>query len=206
MPVEIASSQSTTEAAKQEPATAESTDDAKEGADESADEAAGDEPVDLSVPLKDGAVEFTAAKSWTRKKPRSNIIAHEFSVKPVKGDPKAGRITVMAAMGSVEANIARWKKQFLPPDGKSIDDVAAIKKTSTDGMTTHIVDISGTFLDQPRGPFGPKVEEAGYRMLAAIVSVEDQGQFFLKFYGPKKTVDSQEKAFRDFVNSLKTKS
>lgn len=163
-----------------------------------------DEPVDLSVPLKDGAIEFTASKNWKRKKPRSNIIAHEFSTKPAKGDEKPGRITVMAAMGSIDANIARWKKQFVPPEGKSADDIAKVSKTEKDGATFHVVDISGTYLDQPKGPFGPKVEQAGYRMLGAIVSVKDEGQFFLKFYGPKKTVDAEEKAFREFVNSLRT--
>ena len=196
MPASTANSQSSSKADGKKPAT--------KAADGSAGKVAN--PVDLSVPLKDGAVEFTAASSWTRKKTRSKIIAHEFSVKPAEGDAKGGRITVTSASGSVDENIARWKKQFVPPAGKSIDDVAVIKKTTKDGVTTHVVDISGTFMEQPRGPFGPKVEQAGYRMLAAIVNVESQGQFFLKFYGPRKTVDSQEKAFREFVNSLKTKS
>lgn len=167
------------------------------------EKSAGMDATDLSVPLKDGAVEFTAAKTWKRKKPRSKIIAHEFSITPARGDEKPGRITVMAAMGSVDANIERWKKQFVPAEGKSIEDVAKIAKTSTDGNEFHIVDIAGTYLDQPSGPFGPKVKQAGYRMLAAIVNVKDEGQFFLKFYGPKKTVDAEEKAFRSFVNSLK---
>jgi len=170
------------------------------------DAATDKDPVDLSVPLKDGAVEFTASKNWKRKKPRSSIIAHEFSTKSAEGDEKPGRITVMAAMGSIDANIARWKKQFVPPQGKSADDITTVTKTNKDGNTFHVVDISGTYMDQPKGPFGPKVEQAGYRMLGAIVTVKDEGQFFLKFYGPKKTVDAEEKAFREFVNSLNTES
>jgi len=145
--------------------------------------------VDLSVMMSDGAVEFTAAKDWQRK--RSKIIKHEFTIKPLKSNAESGgedeatehsgRLTVSSAMGSITANVDRWKKQFTQPDGSKTEDHSKIEKMMVAGQQVHFVDITGTFYDQPGGPFGKKIEHPGYRMLAAIVNVKDHGQFFLKF-------------------------
>ena len=66
----------------------------------------------------------------------------------------------------------------------------------------HVVDISGNYKDSPRGPMGPTVTREGYRMLSAIVVTEKSGLVFLKFYGPKATVEANEKAFNEMLQSL----
>lgn len=45
-------------------------------------------------------------------------------------------------------------------------------------------------------------ERPGYRMLAAIIPA-DGASFFIKFYGPKKTVAEHEKEFRAMLDGLK---
>jgi hypothetical protein len=40
-------------------------------------------------------------------------------------------------------------------------------------------------------------------MLAAIVETEDNGNYFVKFYGPKATVDKNADAFHSMIESLK---
>ncbi len=154
------------------------------------------------VALNGGGVVFTASDTWKRVKPRVRIIDAEFKIPATGDDSAAGRLTVMKAMGSVDANIDRWIGQFSQPDGSSTKDVTEIDKKTIAGHTVHLVSIPGTFAEKTRGPLGPTADRDDYRMLAAIVEVESQGKFFIKLTGPKKTVDQAEPAFLKFVESL----
>jgi len=151
--------------------------------------------------IRMGSFQIQAPADWQPKQPRTKIVAYEFAVKPAEGDARNGRVTVMAAGGSVEQNIERWYGQFKQPDGRSTKDVARVEKKKIAGQPVYLVDISGTFFDRP-GPFAPGVERKDYRMLAAII-VTREGQIFVKFYGPRKTVSRQAKAFRSMIEGLK---
>lgn len=157
--------------------------------------------------VSEGKMTFTAPKGWTKKKPASRIVEVEFEAPAAEGDEKGGRLTVMGAGGSVEDNITRWYGQFTQPDGKSTKDAAKVQKMSVAGQEVHYVDIGGTYKDQPSGPFagGETVMRENYRMLGAIVKSKEAGNYFLKFYGPKKTIDANEKAFQGLVESLQVK-
>jgi len=142
--------------------------------------------------------------SWAVKQPRTRIVEHEFAVPAVKGDELEGRVTVMSAGGSIEANIDRWYQQFSQPDGSSTKDKAKVEKKTIAGQQVTIVDLSGTFMDRP-GPQAPGVERKDYRMLAAIVQTKNAGNAFIKFYGPQKTVTENAAAFNTMLDSLKSK-
>jgi hypothetical protein len=113
----------------------------------------------------------------------------------------------MGAGGSVDANIDRWFAQFSQPDGSSTKDKAKVEKMKVAGETVHFVDASGTYKDQRGGPFAqqPTVERENYRMLAAIVTTKENGNFFIKFYGPAKTVAANKAAFLAMIESLEKK-
>ncbi len=145
------------------------------------------------ITLADGKLLLTAPEGWIRKKPRVRFIEHEFATKAAEGDESDGRVTVMGAGGSVDANIQRWQGQF------SNQTKSSIKKETIAGFEVHLVDITGTFSERR----GPKREN--YRMLAAIVVTDKLGKHFIKFYGPKKTVGENEKAFRGMIESLRKK-
>jgi hypothetical protein len=158
------------------------------------------QPVELK--LGDGVLNLMVPGDWTKEQPRTNIVEAEFSLKAVEGDDENGRLTMMASGGGAEANIERWKGQFTQPDGAKAEDAAKVEEKTIDDMKVHVVDISGNFMDAPRGPFGPKVERKGYRMLAAIVET-GKGDYFLKLYGPKKTIDANADQFGEMIKSLK---
>ena len=149
-----------------------------------------------------GSFGLEAPEDWKAVEPRSSIIAYEYQIAPVKGDQQAGRMTIMAAGGSVEANIERWFGQWRQPDGKSTKERAKVTKKKVAGQTVHLVDVAGTYLDQ-RGPFsGKATPREKYRMLAAILETRE-ANFFVKFYGPEKTMATNEEAFEKMVDSLK---
>ena len=153
----------------------------------------------------EGKLKLTAPNGWTSKQPATRIVEAEFAIPPAKGDEAPGRLTAMGAGGSVESNIDRWVGQFVGPGG------AAPKpkrdKTTISGCEVEIVDLSGTYKDSPGGPFagGKTINRENYRMLGAIIQTKDAGNYFLKLYGPKATIDENEKGFQDMVKSLKLK-
>jgi hypothetical protein len=158
--------------------------------------------------IADGALSLEAPSGWQRVQPKSGIVETEFSIPSegasADGTPlPAGRMTVMGAGGTVDANIERWYGQFSQPDGGSTKDKAAVKKLKVAGRDVTLVDVSGTYKDSPGGPFagGKTIERPGYRMLAAILE-SPEGNYFLKFYGPAATVEKHAAGFRTMVEGI----
>ena len=157
-----------------------------------------------SMELAGGKLALKAPAGWAAKQPQSSIIEYEYAIPAAKGDSIDGRLIVMAAGGGVDANIERWYTQFSQPDGGSTRDRAKVKKLSVAGEEVHLVDLSGTYKDQ-RGPAAPAVERPKYRMLAAIIATKGAGNYFIKFYGPERTIAEQESAFVKMIESLERK-
>jgi hypothetical protein len=145
---------------------------------------------------------LTAPESWDRKPPRSGFVNAEFAVPAVEGDAHGGRVTVTTAGGSIQANIQRWYGQFTQPDGSDTKDHAEVEEKTIAGSTVHLVDISGTYLDSTGGPFaGTTTPRPDYRMLAAIIET-DEANYFVKFYGPAKTVAENEDEFLEMIEGV----
>ena len=159
----------------------------------------------FAVKVADGNIVFSASGPWQRVQPRSRMLEAEIKIPKIGDDPADGRLTIMGAGGSIEANIERWKGQFSQPDGGDTSDKTKVEVKTIAGQKVNMVDIAGTFLDQPGGPMagGPKVERPNYRMLAAIIETENYGNYFVKFYGPKPTIDKNADAFKKMIKSLK---
>ena len=152
--------------------------------------------------LKMGKLSMVTPKDWVRKKPRVRIIAYEFAAPAAKGDKIDGRLTVMSAGGTIDANLDRWYGQFTQDDGGDTKKLAKLEKKKIAGQTVHLVNIAGTYKDQ-RGPFTKAVYRKKFRMLAAIVETK-RGNLFIKFYGPKKTIAKHEKAFQQMIEKIKS--
>jgi hypothetical protein len=167
-----------------------------------ADEA-GSGAAERAFKVAGGAFSLSAPEGWQRVQPRSGIVETEFSIPSADGQ-QPGRMTVMGAGGSIQANIDRWFGQFSQPNGDATKDRAAVKKLSISGCTVTLVDVSGTFRDMPGGPFagGKTIERPDYRMLAAIVETPSQGNYFLKFYGPSVTVTKYLDGFQTMIEGI----
>jgi len=164
-----------------------------------------DEPAkSTSIAIAGDAFKLTAPADWVAQKPRSKMIEHEFSVPAAKGDELDGRVTMMSAGGGVEANVQRWYDQFKQPDGGSTKERAKVKKLDIAGQEVTLVDIAGAYNDKP-APMAPGVERPHYRMLGAIIVTKKSGNYFIKFYGPQKTVTDHEEGFVEMIDSLTAK-
>lgn len=161
--------------------------------------------------LAEGRFELPVPEEWQRKQPRSNIIEYEFEVRASKGDTDPGRMTMMGAGGSVEANVDRWYGQFRQPDDSATSKTAKVEKKEVAGQQVTVVDVAGTYLDKPGGPLagGKTIERPEYRMLAAIVETTKKGKktgnYFIKLIGPKQTIADNKEAFEKMIDGLKEK-
>ena len=154
------------------------------------------------ITFSDGKLRMQVPSTWVIQQPRVRIIEHEFLLPKAEGDSNDGRLTIMGAGGSVQANLDRWIKQFKDPKVKKTEGDEIAKKMTIDGQTVHVVDISGTYRDQ-RGPFAPATMCENYRMLGAIIETDKRGRYFCKCYGPEQTIAAYEQAFLDMLKSLK---
>ncbi|MCC7084981.1 MAG: hypothetical protein IT427_08240 [Pirellulales bacterium] len=159
------------------------------------------------IEFGEGKLSLTPPAGWKKVQPKSRIVEYEFAVNSAAGDGETGRVTIMGAGGSVDDNIKRWIGQFSKPDGSDAKANAKVEKRTISGNEVHLVDISGTYKDSPGGPFagGKVIERLNYRMLAAIVLTHGAGNYFVKFYGPAKTVAENEQAFHEMLASLQEK-
>lgn len=154
--------------------------------------------------LADGHLKLPVPARWKSVKPKSRIIQYEYSIPSVGDDETAGRMTIMAASGGLEANIARWVGQFQTAEGEPLgDDDKKVEKQEISGLEVHQVDLAGAYQDKPRGPFGPTVNRENYRMLAAIIPTKGQGTWFIKLYGPRETIDAAQKQFDTMIAGIK---
>lgn len=159
--------------------------------------------------IADGSLSLEAPEGFVRVRPASGMVETEFAI-PAEGkgdegaDLPAGRMTVMGAGGSIQANIDRWCGQFTQPDGGDTKVKATTKTFKVAGATVTLVDIPGTYLDQPGGPFagGKTIQRPSYRMLAGIVETPEAGNYFLKFYGPAVTVEKHADGFKKMLESM----
>ncbi len=106
--------------------------------------------------------------------------------------PEAGpdvTLTLSRSGGGIEANLDRWRGQFEPSRDEVTEEIAIA------GVTATLVDLEGRF----SAGFGRDAQN-GWRMLGAIVPLEDQG-YFIKLTGPVAEVKAVEQEFRDFIKS-----
>ena len=61
--------------------------------------------------------------------------------------------------------------------------------------------MSGTYNAPPFDPTGGGPKE-NYRMLASVIDAGKMGSYYVKFYGPRRTVAHNERAFNDMIGSL----
>lgn len=150
---------------------------------------------DAIVETKTGEITLKVPAHWKKLQPSSNLRLGQFEIPPAGGDTEPAELAVFSfgnSAGGVEANVTRWKEQFLA-DGRTSHSKSG--KCPTGEYV--VLEVSGTY----KKPIGPPIQQKtqplpNAKMLAVILPVEGKGNYFLKLTGPAKTVDAAADQFR----------
>lgn len=153
-----------------------------------------------SASVASSQLAWDAPKSWTRSDKPSPMRKATYTLPKQAGDMDAPDLAISVAGGSVDANVDRWVQQF------DEESKATLKKTTRKIGTwdVTIAELKGTWMGSGMG--GGVPPKHGYKMIAAIVPVSDDGKWFFKLIGPEKSVDAARGEFDAFLGSLRPQS
>ena len=147
----------------------------------------------------------TTPASWKEEEPTNKLRYKQFRLAKAGDDKADAELIIFRGLGgSAKENVQRWKGQFVPPEGKKIDDVAKVSELKISGAPATYLDVSGTYLfkARPADPNEKAERRPDYRMLA----VHFQGPetvYHVRLVGPAKTVEQYKKGFDDWLKAFK---
>ncbi|MBX9584460.1 MAG: hypothetical protein K2X87_29515 [Gemmataceae bacterium] len=165
------------------------------------------DPADDPAPaVKAGGLSAPAPAGWVSEKPANRLRSHQFKLPGEKDGPGDAELIVFPESDpKTEKVFPRWKAQFVPPDGKTADDISTVSKLDgTKGATITLLDVSGTWKYRA-APFDPKSKEElreDQRVVWAVVAGSDEAAH-VRLSGPKATVDKHYPVFEKWLKSLK---
>lgn len=156
------------------------------------------------VTVELGGLKSTTPKSWKEVAVQNPMRLKQFTVPGKDGEAELVIFYFgQGEGGSVQANVDRWKKQFQPPEGKTLDQVSKTETLKLPTTQATLLDVAGTYMfkARPMDP-GPGEPRANYRMLAAVLE-SPKGNYFIRLVGPEKTVDKSRKEFTGWLKAFK---
>jgi hypothetical protein len=148
---------------------------------------------------------FSAPAGWKAAGPSSSMRVAQFVLPRAAGDAADADLVVYyfgGSGGTVDANIERWLGQMQQPGGKPSSAVAKREARSINGLKVTLVDVSGTYVAEMTPGSAERHNSPNFRLRAAVIETPS-GPYFIKLTGPARTVAAAEKAFEQFLGSMK---
>lgn len=144
-----------------------------------------------------------APAGWQSVRPANRLRSHQFKLPAGDKSAPAAEVYVMPDSNPDPAkSFPKWKASFVPPEGKTVDDVAKVSKFTVGGATVRQLDVSGTWKYKPF-PMSRKEElRPDYRAVWAIVATKD-GATHVRLSGPAPVVAKYYPAFEAWLKSMK---
>src|SRR5437773_8742934 len=101
---------------------------------------------DKGTVIEIDGLKATAPAAWKEETPSSRLRFAQFKLPKAKDDKDDAEVVIFKGFGgSAKQNVDRWKATFVPPKGKTIDDVAKVEEMKVSGRDATYLDISGTY-------------------------------------------------------------
>lgn len=169
-----------------------------------------DRPVLRADDNKGTIVDLDGLKSrtpteWKEEAPANRMRLAQFLLPKAKDDKFDAELVIFKGIGgSNKDNIDRWKKMFVPPQGKTLDDISKVKEMKVGGAMLTYLDIEGTYLFKAR-PFDPNAKaepRPDSRMLGVVFETKDN-PYHIRAVGPAKTIAQYQKGFDEWLKNFK---
>ena len=151
------------------------------------------------------ALNFAAPAGWKTVATSSSMRVAQFVLPRAAGDAADADLVVYyfgGSGGTVEANIERWLGQMRQPDGKPSSAVAKRDTRTVNGLKVTLVDVSGTYIAEMTPGSPQRHNSPNFRLRAAVIETPN-GPYFIKLTGPSRTIAAADKAFEQFLGSVK---
>jgi hypothetical protein len=158
---------------------------------------------DQPVVVKIGGLKATAPAGWKSEKPKYTLRSYQFRLPGADG--MDAELTVYPESNpNPEKSFPRWKAQFNPPEGKTVEDISKVRTFEIPGAKVTMLDVSGTwrFKEAPQDPKSKEMILEDYRVVWVIVAEKEEATH-VRLSGPKATVDKHYPAFEKWLRSLK---
>jgi hypothetical protein len=157
------------------------------------------------VVVKFGKLSAEVPTDWKSEKPNNRLRSHQFKLlSPIKDTPDAEVSVMPESDPNPEKYFPRWKAMFVPPEGKTVEDLSKVKKETVGTVVLHTLDVTGDWKYKER-PFDPKSKEelrSNYRVIWAIVVTGDEASH-VRLNGPMAVVEKHQPAFEKWLKSIK---
>jgi hypothetical protein len=102
-------------------------------------------------------------------------------------------VTIIAASGTLEGNVARWQDQLTPGGSPEAVEkaIAAAERVETGGGTATIVQVEDGAAQDPQA------------ILAAMLPIDESNAIFVKLKGPAARVEALRVPFTALVRSIR---
>ena len=159
---------------------------------------------DKGIVVKVGKLSAVAPADWQKEKPANLLRSYQFKLPGAEDFPQPELAVFPESHPDPEKNFPKWKAQFVPPEGKTIEDINKTGKWDVKGATVTYLDVTGTwkYKERPQDPKSKEMLLDDYRVIWVIVAEKDEATH-IRLSGPRESVDKQFKAFEAFVKSLK---
>jgi len=146
-----------------------------------------------------------APSTWKEEAPSNQMRLAQFKLPQAKDDSYDAELVIFKNLGgSVGDNVSRWKGQFTPPEGKTIDDVSKVAQIKIGGRDATQLDVHGSYLYKKR-PFDA-TERGEKRMDYRLLGIQFAGPdnvYHIRLLGPAKTVEQYKKGFDEWLANFK---
>jgi hypothetical protein len=163
---------------------------------------------DKPVVVKLTKLSAIAPADWKNEKPANLLRKYQFKLPGAKDHP-AAELTIMGeSLPGAEKNFPKWKATFVPPDGKTIDDVSKTAKWTVPNATVAVLDISGTwkYKEKPQDKKETLLDD--WRVIWVVFEEKNEKGDLVEAYhfrlsGPAVTMEEQAPKFEKWVKSFK---
>ena len=151
---------------------------------------------------------FKAPPEWIVEKPSSSMRVAEYRLPKVETDSDDGSLVLYFfgtnQGGSFQANLDRWISQIEQPDGSPSKPKAKLETLTVNNLKISTIDLSGTYVAETAPGSGVRHNKPDYRLRAAIIETP-KGAYYVKLFGPTKTLTRWDKSFNDYLQSFEFK-
>jgi hypothetical protein len=156
--------------------------------------------------VKLDGMQSRAPAEWVEEPSNSRLRIKQFRLEAIGDDKDNAEVIIFffgtGSGGSADANVKRWKGMFIPPEGKTIEDVARVDRFKVSGVDVTYLDIRGTYLFKERPSDAETARRPNYRMVGVVLASKN-GPYFIRLVGPADTVAHYKKGFDEWLKGFK---